>query len=86
MKSSTCINRNIVECKGKIGWIRDYFLPVLIETLWNVKTATLFLTNLVAFVLIETLWNVKKPRLMDWEQDGDSINRNIVECKAGYGE
>ena len=22
-------------------------------------------------VLIETLWNVKKPRLMDWEQDGD---------------
>ena len=67
-----------MECKGKIGWIRDYFLPVLIETLWNVKTATLFLTNLVAFVLIETLWNVKKPRLMDWEQDGDSINRNIV--------
>ena len=22
-------------------------------------------------VLIETLWNVNKPRLMDWEQDGD---------------
>ena len=38
-------------------------------------------------VLIETLWNVKKPRLMDWEQDGDSINRNIVECKeTGKGK
>ena len=35
-------------------------------------------------VLIETLWNVNKPRLMDWEQDGDSINRNIVECKSGF--
>ena len=22
-------------------------------------------------VLIETLWNVNKPRLMDWEQDGE---------------
>ena len=26
-----------------------------------------FLSN----VLIETSWNVKKPRLMDWEQDGE---------------
>ena len=82
MKRSTCIIRNILEFICIIFCIRDYFLPVLIETLWNVKTATLFLTNLVAFVLIETLWNVKVVWFNYKEGYLAGINRNIVECKA----
>ena len=35
-------------------------LPVLIETLWNVKTGKLLLSAQSVNVLIETLWNVKK--------------------------
>ena len=53
------INRNIVECKGRIchgnsspGW-------VLIETLWNVKRYEFNFFLFFHVVLIETLWNVK---------------------------
>ena len=34
-------------------------------------------------VLIETLWNVKKKGYKNNTYAGASINRNIVECKAG---
>ena len=33
-----CINRNIVECKETVVSVRMDQCPVLIETLWNVKT------------------------------------------------
>ena len=33
-----CINRNIVECKGKRKYVQLRFPDVLIETSWNVKT------------------------------------------------
>ena len=38
MRIETCINRNILECKGKITAISCGLQPVLIETYWNVKT------------------------------------------------
>ena len=54
---------------------------VLIETLWNVNTATIVSNILSLSVLIETLWNVNEsgPTLISLS-DG-RINRNIVECK-----
>ena len=53
------INRNIVECKGRIRL--PYILPgqVLIETLWNVKSVCIVERMPLVTVLIETLWNVK---------------------------
>ena len=56
---STGINRNIVECKVLKECVVVSSQGVLIETLWNVKYATFWLTSLATLVLIETLWNVK---------------------------
>ncbi len=54
------INRNIVECKEKIGdLMKQKTKIVLIETLWNVKKQALNNIETVFPVLIETLWNVK---------------------------
>ena len=54
------INRNIMECKAQKAVAQPLPLPVLIETLWNVKIVEAFGAALIgAFVLIETLWNVK---------------------------
>ena len=52
-------NRNIVECKEKMGYEITNRIVVLIETLWNVKVSMgqRFLNGFQ--VLIETLWNVK---------------------------
>ena len=75
------INRNIVECKACRQLTRYCTVLVLIETLWNVKMDTLFLTNLAVFVLIETLWNVKKGVFVFSRTLRVRINRNIVECK-----
>ena len=56
----TRINRNIVECKVSMGGLGNSMgTPVLIETLWNVKTNIKELIPLCRMVLIETLWNVK---------------------------
>ena len=57
---STGINRNIVECKGKIMKdLRQFIRNVLIETLWNVKQLGRGEYLNGSPVLIETLWNVK---------------------------
>ena len=37
--SVICFNRNIMECKVNVFTIQMVVLIVLIETLWNVKTA-----------------------------------------------
>ena len=55
---------------------------VLIETLWNVKYGLQGRTDYKWYVLIETLWNVKVLPGATTEQAQQSINRNIVECKA----
>ena len=53
----------------------------LIETLWNVNYARLYLGYLLSLELIETLWNVNPEVLRELEEMVDRINRNIVECK-----
>ena len=55
---------------------------VLIETLWNVKEEKNLLVVFQLEVLIETLWNVKVSITSSYTFSPDSINRNIVECKA----
>ena len=54
------INRNIMECKGRITMASCGYLAVLIETLWNVKTGAKGFKVSSDGVLIETLWNVKR--------------------------
>ena len=51
-------NRNIVECKSSPNGSGFSSSPVLIETLWNVNSFSLFQLNNTGSVLIETLWNV----------------------------
>ncbi len=57
-------------------------VPVLIETLWNVKYSKFTVKEKTYAVLIETLWNVKKINSIYYFEPGGRINRNIVECKA----
>ena len=52
-------NRNIVECKVLPPSFQFPGIFVLIETLWNVKSADRSLHIGSFRVLIETLWNVK---------------------------
>ena len=59
-------------------------MPVLIETLWNVKITHAYAIENGAFVLIETLWNVKREYQGNFANGLVGINRNIVECKDGY--
>ena len=76
-----CINRNIVECKVKYFIFSPPSVPVLIETLWNVKRPHQALTshtycinrNIVECKVI----NSYMPRATIIR-----INRNIVECKV----
>ena len=75
-----CINRNIVECKVRPVCKSSRFRVVLIETLWNVKTANAIASIADLDVLIETLWNVKFLQL-SLLRCCLRINRNIVECK-----
>ena len=58
-------------------------MPVLIETLWNVKDGRHQLHMERRVVLIETLWNVKSD-MFYLLQHLSSFNRNIVECKVDY--
>ena len=53
------INRNIVECKDVQRSFLPVYVPVLIETLWNVKMICGAVMAFHLSVLIETLWNVK---------------------------
>ena len=54
-----CINRNILECKGRcIRW-GSLRVGVLIETYWNVKGEISEDSDEPHIVLIETYWNVK---------------------------
>ena len=58
-RSSESINRNIVECKEGLRLFYVCLKIVLIETLWNVKSISIFFVSISFSVLIETLWNVK---------------------------
>ena len=63
-ETESSINRNIVECKD-IRYLVDLLtLPVLIETLWNVKIGMTRQIGDGVTVLIETLWNVKAQRIV----------------------
>ena len=66
--------------------VRFIFPPsVLIETLWNVNSMTRNHRRCIYHVLIETLWNVNETPLDGLGAGRRRINRNIVECKCGYG-
>ena len=54
------INRNILECKVRNNDAASYWVFVLIETYWNVKSGKYTNAYFVGHVLIETYWNVKK--------------------------
>ena len=54
------INRNILECKGRINRNTIIIKQVLIETYWNVKLYSNGRTFIFFVVLIETYWNVKE--------------------------
>ena len=71
-----------MECKAYPTLFVFAGIVVLIETLWNVKSATTSVSKSIVFVLIETLWNVKTAdgRTERWGIAG--FNRNIVECKG----
>ena len=58
-------NRNIVECKDLQIIHRIIRIPVLIETLWNVKKDADLVILGTGTVLIETLWNVKADQSTD---------------------
>ena len=60
-------------------------IPVLIETLWNVKSTVPQSGLTCCSVLIETLWNVKFDAFSR-ERVCSRIYRNIVECKVGRGK
>ena len=55
----SCINRNILECKGGISIQIRKRNSVLIETYWNVKAINSRTSESSPIVLIETYWNVK---------------------------
>ena len=54
---------------------------VLIETYWNVNLIATELSIKVLPVLIETYWNVNLAVPYPVNENGGSINRNILECK-----
>ena len=59
------INRNILECKFDLCFVKQSSYAVLIETYWNVNEDDLvFLKNSFS-VLIETYWNVNKGVVLD---------------------
>ena len=77
------INRNIVECKGmkKAGYKVGIY--VLIETLWNVKSAVRLMyfpeASSINRNIVECKVGIDDNSLIFLS----CINRNIVECKAG---
>ena len=54
---------------------------VLIETYWNVNSATTGNKYVYQNVLIETYWNVNEFDEKNCVDLSMSINRNILECK-----
>ena len=84
--STHCFNRNIVECKVSQAWSPESDTPVLIETLWNVKSNCPSMAEFIISVLIETLWNVKLFARISSMEVVVCFNRNIVECKDNYHE
>ena len=78
---STGINRNIVECKGALGWIRVAATPVLIETLWNVKTVTPQADMESVTSINRNIVECKVFLRWYLARSSRCINRNIVECK-----
>ena len=76
------INRNIVECKvSKPPFITSLTL-VLIETLWNVKSATI--SSIFASIsgINRNIVECKVPGTGRLCKTKHRINRNIVECKV----
>ena len=59
-------------------------LPVLIETLWNVKIIRKGVVDMMETVLIETLWNVKtkaEQKLIEESGINDKIKAELSEAK-----
>ena len=85
LRHYSSINRNIVECKALPTCCTCATNTVLIETLWNVKSAKFWLIpSSGGRVLIETLWNVKRETCGCSSIGTSCINRNIVECKVTF--
>ena len=53
-----------MECKVWNVVSVEVSVPVLIETLWNVKDFKEKVMEMVQSVLIETLWNVKREKYL----------------------
>ena len=71
-----------MECKAEQAQQIEQNKTVLIETSWNVKPSILKGDVQDNSVLIETSWNVKQSAKTTLKPKYQSINRNIVECKA----
>ena len=72
-----------MECKGvQESGVPVPGVPVLIETLWNVKEFHEQPVQTGPDVLIETLWNVKEVHEQPVQTGADRFNSNIVECKG----
>ena len=79
---TSCINRNIVECKAGHGEQTKRTELSINRNIVECKDSFFDCPLVPLLVLIETLWNVKS---VDHLQVDFSlrINRNIVECKVG---
>ena len=77
------INRNILECKGRIRMVWPYGCLVLIETYWNVKT----LPPDQSWRLPRINRNILECKAVSAAFPCNayfSINRNILECKVAW--
>ena len=77
------INRNILECKGRIRMVWPYGCLVLIETYWNVKT----LPPDQSWRLPRINRNILECKAVSAAFPCNayfSINRNILECKGAF--
>ncbi len=76
------INRNIVECKGKmVQEGKNKEGAGINRNIVECKVDLKFIVASLLFVLIETLWNVKSESTGLLVCGVRRINRNLVECK-----
>ena len=62
---STGINRNIVECKEKLGEKEQFEKNSINRNIVECKEIHAYLKLQTSYVLIETLWNVKRANISD---------------------
>ena len=56
----SCINRNILECKGVCGVVKIVWITSINRNILECKDSTGWAVCQLPFVLIETYWNVKR--------------------------